>query len=84
MVLEKGGPRYAKTIDGVWFDVGHPSELIRAQHTLIAQRDTLPFPLPQGTFEGDSFVAKDAQVNGTLEGTVVSSRSVIGKGSRLI
>ena len=84
MVLEKGWPMYAKTIDGVWFDVGHPSELIRAQHTLIAQRETLPFPLPQGTFEGDSFVAKNAQVNGTLEGTVVSSRSVIGKGSRLI
>jgi len=83
MVLEKGWPMYAKTIDGVWFDVGHPSELIRAQHTLIEQRENLPFPLPKGVFQDNSFVAEDAQVMGSLEGTVVSSRSVIGSGSQL-
>lgn len=83
MVLEKGWPMYAKTIDGVWFDVGHPSELIRAQHTLIAQRHTLPFPLPKGTFDGNSFVAENAQLKGTLEGSVVSSLSVVGLGSHL-
>ncbi len=83
LVLEKGWPMYAKTIDGVWFDVGHPSELIRAQHTLITQRQSLPFPLPKGTFEGKSFVAESAVVNGTLEGTVVSAQSVVGSGSHL-
>ena len=40
MVLEKGWPMYAKTIDGVWFDVGHPFELIRAQHTLMRQGES--------------------------------------------
>ena len=83
MVLEKGWPMYAKTIDGVWFDVGHPSELIRAQHTLIAQRHSLPFPLPEGTFDGNSFVAENAQFKGTMEGSVVSSKSVVGLGSHL-
>ena len=83
LVLEKGWPMYAKTIDGVWFDVGHPSELIRAQHTLIAQRKTLPFPLPKGTFDGKSFVAESADVKGTLEGSVVSSNSKVGLDTRL-
>ncbi|MBT3476588.1 MAG: NDP-sugar synthase [Euryarchaeota archaeon] len=83
MVLEKGWPMYAKTIDGVWFDVGHPSELIRAQHTLIEQRSSLPFPLPKGDFSGDSFVAASAKMNGEIEGTVVSSMSQIESGSIL-
>ena len=43
---------YAKTIDGVWFDVGHPFELIRAQHTLMRQKENLPFPIPNGDFPG--------------------------------
>ncbi len=83
MVLEKGWPMYAKTIDGVWFDVGHPSELIRAQHTLIAQRNTLPFPLPNGDFEDGNFVAQSAQMRGSMKGSVVSANSQIGSGAHL-
>jgi len=83
MVLEKNWPMYAKTIDGVWFDVGHPSELIRAQHTLIAERNSLPFPLPDGDFTGDSFLSSSAEIHGEIEGSVVSSMSVIGSGSTL-
>ena len=83
MVLEKGWPMYAKTIDGVWFDVGHPSELIRAQHTLIEQRSSLPFPLPEGEFKGDSFISSSAEILGEIEGSVVSSMSRIDLGSTL-
>ena len=83
MVLEKGWPMYAKTIDGVWFDVGHPSELIRAQHTLIEQRASLPFPLPEGDFSENSFIACSAKMNCEIEGTVVSSSSHIEYGSVL-
>ena len=83
MVLERGWPMYAQTIDGVWFDVGHPSELIRAQHTLIAQRDSLPFPLPSGDFIGGSFVSSTAKMNGTLEGSVLSSECDVGERSHL-
>ena len=83
MVLEKGWPMYAQTIDGVWFDVGHPSELIRAQHTLIAQRDSLPFPLPRGDFEEGSFISSTAKMDGSIEGSVLSSKCDVGKGSHL-
>ena len=83
MVLERGWPMYAQTIDGVWFDVGHPSELIRAQHTLIAQRDSLPFPLPSGDFDQGSFISSTAKLNGTLEGSVLSSECDVGEGSHL-
>ena len=83
MVLEKGWPMYAKTIDGVWFDVGHPSELIRAQHTLIQQRTSLPFPLPDGDFIGNSFMSSSAEILGEIEGSVVSSMSRIESGSTL-
>lgn len=83
MVLEKGWPMYAKTIDGVWFDVGHPSELIRAQHTLIQQRTSLPFPLPDGDFVGNSFTSSSAEILGEVEGSVVSSMSRIESGSTL-
>ncbi|MDG1554745.1 MAG: NDP-sugar synthase [Candidatus Poseidoniaceae archaeon] len=83
MVLEKGWPMYAKTIDGVWFDVGHPSELIRAQHTLIQQRTSLPFPLPDGDFIGNSFMSSYAEILGEIEGSVVSSMSRVESGSTL-
>jgi mannose-1-phosphate guanylyltransferase len=83
MVLEKGWPMYAKTIDGVWFDVGHPSELIRAQHTLIQQRTSLPFPLPDGDFVGNSFTSSSAEILGEVEGSVVSSMSRVESGSTL-
>ncbi len=83
MVLEKGWPMYAKTIDGVWFDVGHPFELIRAQHTLMRQRENLPFPIPNGDFSEDSFVAESAENYGTLTGSVLSSSSQVESNSRL-
>ena len=83
MVLERGWPMFAQTIDGVWFDVGHPSELIRAQHTLIAQRESLPFPLPNGVFSEGNFVSSSASVEGSLKGSVVSSECHVGDGSLL-
>ena len=83
MVLERGWPMFAQTLDGVWFDVGHPSELIRAQHTLIAQRDSLPFPLPKGIFDEGSFIADSANMKGTVAGSVISSECAVGEGSHL-
>tara|TARA_B100000459_G_C8592671_1_gene208447 strand:- start:352 stop:1341 length:990 start_codon:yes stop_codon:yes gene_type:complete len=83
MVLQKGWPMYAQTIDGVWFDVGHPSELIRAQHTLIDQRESLPFPLPEGVFENGNFVSSSASVAGRLEGSVVSQHCDVSSKSNL-
>lgn len=75
-LLEMGWPMYAKAIDGVWFDVGSPNELIRAQHVLIEQRDALPFPMPEGSVDGNgSFVSNTA----TLDSVVKLHKSVIAK-----
>lgn len=73
LVLEKGWPMYAQTIDGVWFDVGHPFELIRAQHTLIELRSKLPFPVPDGDFVDGNYVASSANQGGIISGTVISN-----------
>jgi len=80
LVLEMGWPMYAQTIDGVWFDVGHPMELIRAQHSLIEGRDALPFPRPDGTFSDEgSFFARGVELNPNVIGSVISVGTEIGK-----
>ena len=67
-LLEMGWPMYAKAIDGVWFDVGSPTELIRAQHVLIEQRNTLPFPMPDGSVDRNgSFVSNAAHIGSNVE-----------------
>ena len=76
-LLEMGWPMYAKAIDGVWFDVGSPTELIRAQHVLIEQRNTLPFPMPDGSVDGNgSFVSNAAHIGSNVE----LHKSIIAKG----
>lgn len=77
-LLSLGWPMYAKTIDGVWFDVGQPFELLQAQQTLMEEYDSLPFTYPEGyVLKDDSLLASTAKVNGEVE------RSVIGRGCEL-
>ena len=52
-LLELGWPLYAKKLDGLWFDVGTPSELVRAQNELIVKRIELPFKIPPGEITAD-------------------------------
>jgi mannose-1-phosphate guanylyltransferase len=85
-LLEMGWPMYAKAIDGVWFDVGSPNELIRAQHVLIEQRNSLPFPMPDGSVDGNgSFVSNTAQIGSNVElhKSVVASQCSVGTDSSL-
>lgn len=73
-VLELGMPMYAKTVEGIWFDVGHPLELLNAQRALIEMRDSLPFPMPEGEVLSDgSFIAKGSNVSGEIERSVILS-----------
>lgn len=77
-LLSLDWPMYAKTIDGVWFDVGQPFELLQAQQTLMEEYDSLPFTFPQGYgLKDDSLVASSADVNGLIE------RSMVGGACRL-
>ena len=85
-LLEMGWPMYAKAIDGVWFDVGSPNELIRAQHVLIEQRDVLPFPMPDGSVDRNgSFVSDTATIDSVvkLHKSVIAKNCSVGKGSSL-
>ena len=84
LVLEMGWPMYAQTINGVWFDVGHPFELIRAQHALIDGRDTLPFPVPNGLFtsNGSYWAAGTSRISSlqnTIKGSVISNGVVVSE-----
>ena len=80
-LLEMGWPMYAQAINGVWFDVGSPSELIRAQNVLIERRDELSFPIPDGArIENGSFIDPTAQVHQDtiVENSVIAQHAVVG------
>mgnify|MGYP001198056835 CR=1 FL=1 len=71
-VLSRGWPMYAKTVNGIWFDVGHPFELHKAQMALIERREELPFPMPDGEVLPDgSFISDSASVSGHISNSVV-------------
>jgi len=71
-VLARGWPMYAKTVNGIWFDVGHPFELHSAQMALIEGRDVLPFPMPDGEVLPDgSFISRTASVSGHVEKSII-------------
>ncbi len=71
-LLEKGWPMYAKIVKGIWFDVGHPFEIHKSQMELIAKREILPFPMPDGEVLPDgSFIANGAAVSGHIQNSVV-------------
>ena len=80
-LLEMGWPMYAQAINGVWFDVGSPSELIRAQNVLIERKDELSFPIPEGArIENGSFIDPTAHVHedATVVNSVIAQHAVVG------
>ena len=86
-LLDMGWPMYAQAINGVWFDVGSPQELIRAQNVLIQQREELPFPLPEGSrIEQGSFFHPTAEVSedSNVEESVVAQNAFVGPNSVLV
>ena len=83
-LLEMDWPIYGKKIDGVWFDVGSPNELIRAQQELICNRESLPFPMPRGQVIGENgFEFEDCNSDGENLGSVLSSEVKVGKNSMI-
>lgn len=83
-LLELGWPMYAQAIDGVWFDVGQPSELLRAQETLINDYDRLPFTYPPSYHLVDgNLLAESAILSGQLTSSVVGSNCQLGQDSEV-
>ena len=84
-LLALGWPMYAQTIDGVWFDVGQPFELIKAQATLMQRYDDLPFSYPVSfTSVGDVLHATNAELNGSVKRSVLGSETVVHEGGTVV
>lgn len=84
MVLDMGWPMYAKQIDGIWFDVGNPNQLLDAQSVLINKMDSLPFSRPMGEIKNGSIVHPNAIVDGNVRNSSIDSDCRIGKDSNLM
>ena len=83
-LLELGWPMYAKTIDGVWFDVGQPFELIKAQSTLMSRYDELPFTYPQGFVENDGVLMAESVVcEGVVDNAVLGPDCEVGQAAKI-
>jgi NDP-sugar pyrophosphorylase family protein len=84
-LLEVGLPMYGVKLDGVWFDVGTPKELINAQNHLVKNHDSLPFGLPKGELIHDlGYLINNSITHSKLCRTVLSSNSVVGHDCELI
>ena len=78
-LLEMGWPMYAQAIDGVWFDVGHPFELLNAQSTLIERYEELPFTYPDNFVEEQGVLSSSsAHVEGEVSDAVLGPSCVVG------
>ena len=70
---------YAQAIDGVWFDVGHPFELLNAQSTLIERYEELPFTYPDNFVEEQGVLSSSsAHVEGEVSDAVLGPSCVVG------
>ena len=81
-LLELGWPMYAQTIDGVWFDVGQPFELINAQASLMSRYGELPFTYPSNFEENNGVLMADSAVcEGTVDRAVIGPECVVDAGA---
>ena len=79
-LLELEWPLYAKKLDGLWFDVGTPSELVRAQNELIVKRMELPFKVPPGEITDDGgYVFDSAESQSRVIKSVLCEQVLVGE-----
>jgi len=85
ILLAQDWPMYAKAIDGVWFDVGQPNELLRAQKTLMEDYASLPFSFPAGfnVWENDTLVGPSTAVGGTVTRSTIGGFSMVERGAHV-
>lgn len=82
-VLEKGWPMYAKIIDGIWFDVGNPVQLLEAQDLLISKMDELPFSKPEARIGNGNVIHRDSVIKGEILNSSIDSKCIVESGSKV-
>ncbi len=84
-LLELKWPIYGVTLDGVWFDVGTPNELIKSQNHLIKHSGNLPFTMPLGKIiDEDSFIFNGAKSESELVNSVICQDVKVGLDSNIV
>ena len=83
-LLQQKIPIFGVLLDGVWFDVGTPGELIKSQNYLIKHRANLPFIMPSGEIIGeDSFMFDRALSKSELSRSVICQDVRVGTASKI-
>lgn len=84
LLLELQIPLFAKAIEGIWFDVGQPEELLRAQRTLLEHFQSLPFTFPEGyEQEGGNLISCTSTIFGEILDSVVARNCTIHDGAKV-
>ena len=73
-MLELGMPLYACLTKGIWFDIGRPSDLLKAQNIILENRDLVWTQIPE---EPNS----ESDVKGTCDSSIALKGSFIAEGS---
>lgn len=82
-VLEKGWPMYAKIIEGIWFDVGNPTQLLEAQEVLISKMEDLPFSKPNAEIRNGTVIHSDCEIIGDVTNSSIDYGCFLPKESRI-
>ena len=84
-LLKLGYPLFGIKLNGVWFDVGTPKELIKAQNHLVKNSKILPFDLPDGHLTPElGYIIGNSKSASPIFTTVVCEDSIVGKNSNLV
>jgi len=80
-MLEKGMPLRGSTISGIWFDIGRPSDLLKAQSVILGEGEQLWTELPPGEIGNGGFISPDANIEGECIDSVILENCHINSGT---
>lgn len=88
-MLEKGMALRGSTISGIWFDIGRPSDLLKAQRVILEEQERLWTQLPPGDRGKNGFNSPNANIEGESVDSVILENchimsSAIVKGSLMM
>ena len=84
-LLQEGYTMYGVKLNGVWFDVGTPGELIKAQNYLVHNSAELPFKLPIGVLTKDGgYLLQSSHSESPVVDSVLCENAFLGKNTECI